>query len=164
MVGEDEHDRVLVGVLEQLPDEPVDVPVVVEDRVFVRVPRLVLAVLRIHELPEAVMHAVGPHLDHREERPRLRLEQVLGQSEPAVGHLVDLAQEVLLVVRAEVLRVEEVLADDLRDLVLQRRRVRVLRVERRRQEAPDHHAVQRASADSTPGTESTIDEPPARVT
>ena len=36
VVGEDEDDRVLVGVLEQLPDEPVDVPVVVEDRVLVR--------------------------------------------------------------------------------------------------------------------------------
>ena len=28
MVGEDEYDRVLVGVREQLPDEPVDMPVV----------------------------------------------------------------------------------------------------------------------------------------
>ena len=53
--------------------------------------------------------------------------EVLGEREPAVGHLVDLAQEVLLVVGAEVLRVEEVLADDLRDLVLERGRVRVLR-------------------------------------
>ena len=94
----DEDDRVVVGVLEELPDQPVDVAVVVEDRVLVRVPRLVLAVLGIHELPEAVVHAVGPHLDHREERPRLRLEEVLGEREAPVGHLVDLPQEVLLVV------------------------------------------------------------------
>ena len=69
--------------------------------------------------------------------------EVLGEREAPVGHLVDLPQEVLLVVGAEVLRVEEVLADDLCDLVLERRRVRVLRVERRREEAPHHDAVQR---------------------
>ncbi len=120
MVGEHEDDGVVVGVLEELPDEPVDVTVVVEDRALVRVPRLVLSVLGIHVLPEAVVHAVGAHLDHREERPRLRLEEVLREREAPVGHLVHLPQEVLLVVRAEVLRVEEVLADDLRDLVLER--------------------------------------------
>ena len=143
VVGEDEDDGVLVRVLEELREQAVDVAVVVEDRGLVRVARLVLAVLGVHVLPEPVVHAVGPHLDHREERPRLRREQVLGEREPPVGHLVHLPEEVLLVVRAEVLRVEEVLADDLGDLVLQRRRVGVLRVERRRQEAPDHDAVQR---------------------
>ena len=143
MVGEDEDDGVLVRVLEQLRDQPVDVAVVVEDRALVRVARLVLSVLGIHVLPEPVVHAVGPHLDHREERPRLRREEVLGEREAAVGHLVHLPEEVLLVVRTEVLRVEEVLADDLGDLVLQRRRVGVLRVERRREEAPHHDAVER---------------------
>ena len=90
MVGEDEDDGVLVRVLEELPDEPVDVAVVVEDRALVRVARLVLSVLGVHVLPEPVVHAVGAHLDHREERPRLRLEEVLGEREPPVGHLVDL--------------------------------------------------------------------------
>ena len=85
-----------------------------------------LSVLGVHVLPEPVVHAVRPHLDHREQRPRLRLEQVLREREAPVGHLVHLAQEVFLVVRAEVLRVEEVLADDVRDLVLQGGRVGVL--------------------------------------
>ena len=143
VVGEHEDDGVLVGVLEELPDEPVDVAVVVEDRALVRVAGLVLSVLGVHVLPEAVVHAIRAHLDHREERPRLRLQEVLGEREPAVGHLVDLPQEVLLVVGAEVLRVEEVLADDVCDLVLQRGGVRVLRLERRREEAPHHDAVQR---------------------
>ena len=76
-------------------------PVVLEDRVLVRVARLVLAVLGIHVLPEAVVHAVGPHLDHCEERPGLRLQEVLGQPEATVRHLVDLAEEVGLVVGAK---------------------------------------------------------------
>ena len=128
----DEDDRVLVRVREELRDEPVEVAVVVEDHVLVPVARLVLSVFGIHVLPEPVVHAVGPHLDHRKERPRLRREEVLGEREAPVGHLVHLPEEVLLVVGAEVLRVEEVLADDLGDLVLQRRRVGVFRVERRR--------------------------------
>ena len=89
--------------------------------------------------------------------------EVLGEGEAPVGHLVDLPQEVLLVVRAEVLRVEEVLADDVCDLVLERRRVGVLALERRREEAADHDAVERPRRVAA-GTESTIDEPPARVT
>jgi hypothetical protein len=91
VVGDDEDDGVLVGVLEQPPDEPVDVAVVVEDGRLVRVPGHVLSVLGIHVLPEPVMHAVGPHLDHGEERPRLVLCEVLRQREAAIRHLVDLA-------------------------------------------------------------------------
>ena len=70
----------------------------------------------VQVLPEAVMHPVDAHLDHREELPGLRLEQVLGEPEALVGHLVDLPQQVVLVVGAEVRAVEQVLADDLLDL------------------------------------------------
>ena len=143
VVGDDEDRRVVVGVLEQAADQPVDVAVVVEDRVLVRAARDVLAVLRVHVLPEAVVHPVVAHLDHREQLPGLRREQVLGEREAPVGHLVDLAEEVLLVLRAKVLDVEHVLADDLLDLAPQHRRVRVLRLRRRRQEAGDHDAVER---------------------
>ena len=129
---------------QQAADQPVDVLVVVEDRVLVGVAGLVLAVLGVHVLPEAVVHAVGAHLDHREELPRLRREQVLGEREALVGHLVDLAQQVVLVVGAELRAVEQVLADDLADLVAQRGRERVPALERRRQEAADHGAAQRA--------------------
>ena len=52
VVGEDEDHRLVVGVLEQAADQPVDVAVVIEDGVLVRAARLVLSVLGIHELPE----------------------------------------------------------------------------------------------------------------
>ena len=144
VVRHDEDRRVLVGALEDAPHEPVHVLVVVEDRVLERVARHVLAVLRVHHLPEAVVHAVDAHLDHGEELPRPRVEQVLGEGEAPVGHLVDLAQEVVLVVRAEVADVEEVLADRLLDLPLEHGRERVLAVDRRGQEAADHDPVERA--------------------
>ena len=100
--------------------------VVVEDRVLVLVPRLVLAVLGVHVLPEAVVHPVWAHLDHREELPRLRRKQVVGELEPPVRHLVHLPQEIVLVVGAEVLAVEQVFANHLLDLPPQDWRVRVL--------------------------------------
>ena len=117
--------------------------VVVEDRVLVLVPGLVLAVLGVHVLPEPVVHPVWPHLDHGEQRPRLRRSEVLGEREAPVGHLVDLTQQVVLVVRAEVLRVEDVLADDLCDLVSKPCRIGVLALERRREKARDHDPVER---------------------
>ena len=121
MVGDDEHERLVVRVLEQPADQPVDVLVVVADHVLVRAAGLVLAVLGVHVLPEAVMDPVGAHLDEGEELPRLRREEVVGEPEALVGHLVDLPQEVVLVVGAEVRAVEEVLADDLaRPRALQR--------------------------------------------
>ncbi len=71
------------------------------------------------------MDAVGAHLDHEEEIPRARLEQVLGELEALLGHLLDLGEEAVLVVGAEVLDVDHVVADELLDLVLQLGRVRV---------------------------------------
>ena len=53
------------------------------------------------------MHPVRAHFDHREKRPRPRLREMLGESEAPVGHLVDLACQVVLVVGPEVLRVED---------------------------------------------------------
>ena len=144
VVGDDEHGRVVVRVGKDAAHELVDVLVVLEDRVLVRVPGDELAVLRVHQLPEAVVHAVDAHLDHGEELPRLRLEQVLGQLEAPVGHLVDLAQQVVLVVGAEVAHVEVVLADRLLDLALEHRREGVRALDPRRQEAADHDAVERA--------------------
>ena len=144
MVGDDEDGGVLVDVREQAPHQLVDVLVIVEDRVFEAVARLVLAVLGVHELPESVVHAVHAHLDHDEELPRLRDQEVLGEREAAVRHLVDLPQEVVLVLGAEIAHVQDVLADHLLDLALQHRRERVRTVRRRRQEAAHHDAVQRS--------------------
>ncbi len=127
MIGDDEHQRLVVSVLQQPRDQPVDVPVVVEDRRLELVARLVLAVLRVHELPETVVDAVVTHLHHREQLPRPSRQQVLGQLEAPVGHVVELLEQPRLVLRAEVLHVEDVLADDVSHLVLEARRVRVAR-------------------------------------
>ena len=81
---------------------------------------------RVHVLPEAVVHAIDAHLDHHEELPRLRREEVLGQREATIGHLVDLPQQIVLVLGAEVRAVEEVFADDLLDLAAKRVRIGVL--------------------------------------
>jgi hypothetical protein len=64
VVRDDEHDGLVIRVLEQPRDQAVEVLVVVEDRVLEPVARLVLPVLPVHELPEPVVHPVGPHLDH----------------------------------------------------------------------------------------------------
>ena len=117
--------------------------VVVQDRPLVGAVRHVLAVGRIHVLPEAVVDAVRAHLDHCEELPRLGAQEVIGELEAPVGHLVDLAQEVVLVLRAELGAVEEVLAHDVLDLVAQGGWERVLGLRRGRQEARDHDAVER---------------------
>ena len=76
----------------------------------------------------AVVHPVGAHLDHHEELPRLRREQVVGEREAPVGHLVDLPEQVVLVVGAEVRAVEEVFADDLARPRGEQRRIGVLAV------------------------------------
>ena len=58
-----------------------------------------------------MVDAVVPHLDHREESPRAGREQVLGEPEAAVRHLVELLEQPRLVLGAKVLDVEDVLAD-----------------------------------------------------
>ena len=78
-----------------------------------------LDVLRVHEAPEAVVHAIDAHLHEHEEVPVLLLEQVHGDLVPPGVHLVHLAQQVVLVLGAEVLHVEHVVADQRLHLGLQ---------------------------------------------
>jgi hypothetical protein len=91
VVGHHEHRGLVVCMAQQVAEEAVDVDVVVEDRPLVGAVRHVLAVGRIHVLPEAVVDAVGAHLDHCEELPPLGAQEVIGELEAPVGHLVDLA-------------------------------------------------------------------------
>jgi hypothetical protein len=115
---------------EQAGDELVEVAQVRADRLLAL-------------LPEGVVHPVEADLDEREQLPRPRLEQVLGEPEALVGHLVDLPEQVVLVVGAEVRAVELVLADDPLDLAREQRRVGERALARGRQEAADEHAVER---------------------
>ena len=116
MVGDDQHGGVLVEALEQLADLFVEVEVVVADRVAVAVVGLVARVLDVEEAPERVVHAVEPDLDHHEEVPRARVEQVPGDGEALLGHLVYLREDAVAVVAAEVAHVDAVGADERLDL------------------------------------------------
>ena len=145
MVGDDEHRGVLVGEAEQALDLLIDRFVVVEDGVLVRVPRLVQAMLRVEKAPEAVVDAIGAHLDHEEEVPRPGLEKVLGDLEALLRHLLDLGQEAILLPRCGSLDVDHVAADETLDLLLDLRRIGVLASLRvRSEEARNHDAVDAA--------------------
>ena len=128
-----------------------------------RLPGSCLRCCGVHELPEAVVDAVGAHLDHREELPRLRLEQVLGEREALVGHLVDLRSRVVLVVAAEAGRSRTGTRRPSPDLVAQAGRERVLALEAgvRKQLTI---APRSGFGGYVPGTPRTIDGPPARPT
>jgi hypothetical protein len=82
-----------VGVGRQDLEEPadlgVDVLIVFDDHILERVPRLVAMVFRVHVLPEGVVDAVGPHLDHHERSPRGRPPGGAGPGEPLRGHPVE---------------------------------------------------------------------------
>ncbi len=138
-----EHGGVVVREPQQPPHLLVDAAVVVEHRVLELVVGLVQPVLRVEVAPERVVDAVGAHLDHEEEVPRPRLEQVLRDLEPALGHRLDVAQHARLVLRPEVRHVDHVLADEPLDLLLERGRIRVLTGRVRGEEARDHDAVHR---------------------
>ena len=145
MVGNDEDGRVFVGEAQEPAHLVVERLVVVEDGLLVRVPGLVEPVLVVEEAPERVVDAVGAHLDHEEEIPGPRLEQVLGHAKAAHGHLLDLLEEALLLLRAKVVHVDHVAADEIVDLALELRGIRVLAGLRvGREKARDHDAVDAA--------------------
>ena len=70
VVRDDEHRRVVVREPQQARDLRVEPLVVVEHRVLVGIARLEQPVLGVGEAPEAVVDAVGAHLDHEEQVPR----------------------------------------------------------------------------------------------
>ena len=109
--------------VEQLADLVVEVLVVAPDHVGVAVIRLVLRMGRVEVAPERVVDPVDADLDHHEEVPRPRVEQMPGDGEVLLGHLVDLGQDAVAVVAAEVAHVGVVRADERRDLGLAARRI-----------------------------------------
>ncbi len=86
-----------------------------------------------------MVHTVRAHLDHEEKIPGSRLEQVLGEAKALFGHFLDLAQQPLLVVRAEVLDVDHVATNNALDLTLELGWVRVLALFRVGSEEAGHH-------------------------
>jgi hypothetical protein len=105
--------------------------------------RLVEPVEAIVVLPEAVMDPIHAHLDEHEEVPGARAQEVLDEREALLRHLVDLVEDALLLIGAELLHVEDVLADELLHLPLERRRVRVGALRVRGEEAGHHLPVHR---------------------
>ena len=108
MVGDDQHRRVVVEALEQLADLVVEVLVVAADNVAVAMVGLVLRMGGVEVAPERVVDPVDADLDHHEEVPRPRVEQVPGDREVLLGHLVDLGEDPVAVVTAEVAHVDAV--------------------------------------------------------
>ncbi len=145
VVGDDDDVGVGGDDFQEFADLAVDVLVVVGDDRLIRVAGLVAVVAVVHVLPEGVVDAVGPHLDHHEEVPRLGLEQVLRQGEPLVGHPDQAVADHPLVGRPEVADVELVGVDvgEAGDLVLELGRVGVVRLDRRGEEVGHHPAVDR---------------------
>ena len=81
-------------------------------------------VLRVVVFPEAVMDPVQPDVDEVEIVPLLGREQVPHHLELGAAHGEDLVAEPGLVVGAETLHVDRVVADELADLVRKLGRVR----------------------------------------
>ena len=99
--------------------------------------------LRIHELPEAVVDAVGPHLHHHEKIPRTSAQQVLGHGESLRCHFINLAQQPLLLIGAESPDVHHIIAHQLLHFGAKFVRVSELTLRSRSQKATDQTATQR---------------------
>ncbi len=92
--------------------------VVIDDGRLEAVARFVEVVLPVHVLPESVVDAIDPDLDEHEQVPGLGLDEPLHDLEALVGHGVDLAQDLVAVLRAED-DVEDVGPEPLLDLRLE---------------------------------------------
>ena len=106
-----------VKQLQDLADLVVEVPVIVVDRLAERAIRLVQDVLGVVVLPEPVVDPVQPDVDEVEIVPLLGLEQVAHDLELSPAHGEDLVAEPGLVVGAEALDIDRVVAHQLADLV-----------------------------------------------
>ena len=61
----------------------------------------------IHITPEGMVDPVHAHVDHHEEVAAAAVEQSMADGEALLGHRVDVPQDLLLVVGAEVRHVRE---------------------------------------------------------
>ena len=144
VVGDDHHDGVVVEALEQLADLVVEVLVVALDDAAVAMAGLVRGVRGVEVAPERVVEPVEPDLDHHEEVPLARVEQVPRDREVLLGHRVDLGEDAVAVVAAEVADVHLVGAGEPLDLVAELGRVGVRVAPRvRREEVRHEDAVER---------------------
>src|SRR5581483_2621931 len=103
--------------IENLADFAVDIAVIVVDALVIRGVNLVFMMGGIVELPHAVMDAVGSHLDEHEEIPVFFRDPLLDQLKTLFGHGVNLAQQVIFVVSAEVGNIYQVVAHRRLDLL-----------------------------------------------
>ena len=145
VIAHHHHHRVLIEPIQQAGDFPVQVDIVIVDGVLVGIAWHVLGVPRVHVLPHAVVDAVHPHLHEHEEVPRL-VEQVVEHPKALAGHAVDVVQEFVLVLSAEVSHVELVglAPEHVVDFFGQGRGVGPLSRARRREEGRHQPAVDRA--------------------
>ena len=89
VIGDDQHIRLRVGKLQEFADLAIDFLVVVVNRVLEFVTGLVESMRRVHVVPQGVMDAVGPHLDHDKVIPVVLREEMTRELEALPRHLVD---------------------------------------------------------------------------
>ena len=144
MVRDHQHHRLGRHQVQQPADQPVDMDVVVVDRVLEAVARLVAGVPRVHVAPVTVMDPVHAHVHEHEVVVALAGQEPARDVEVLVGEGVDVAEDLVLVVRAEVRHVDQELAGDpALDLRPQRGREGELAAVVGREEAADNVAVDR---------------------
>ena len=143
VVGDHEHAGLLAQQRPQLRHLAVDEAVIVQHGVLEPVALLVLAMAGVAEFPEGVVEAVGAHLDHHEEVPRARAQQVARHGEVLLGHPVNLLQDALFFFRAEVFHVQPVGPELLGEFRLEAGRVGELGLGAGGQKATHQAAVHR---------------------
>ena len=110
VIADDHHPRVVGNVLHNFAQRAVDVAVVILHAVLQLRIEFVARMFFVEVFPEAVMDAVGAHLDHHEKIPRLVLQQPFRVGGVVVGHLEDAFEQADFVVGAEVFDVGNVLS------------------------------------------------------
>src|SRR5216684_3067553 len=89
------------------------------------------------------MDAVRAHLDHHEKIPGTRFEQMFGHGKSLRGHLINLAEQPLLLVRAKALHIDHIVANQALQFGTQLSRIGVLALRTGSQKTADQGSAQR---------------------
>ena len=108
VVADDGDPGVIGDVFENLPQRGIYMCIVIFHACRQLRVGFVARMFLVEVFPEAVVNAVGAHLDHHEKIPGLVLQQPLGVSGVVVGHLEDAFEQTNFVVGAEVFYVGNV--------------------------------------------------------
>src|SRR5579883_386374 len=118
VIGDDKDGRIIqVHQVENLPNLVVEITVVIVNALIIGGMDFVFMMSGIVILPHTMMNAVGSHLDKHEEVPILLNQPLFDQFEALFSHRINLAQQVVLVIGAEIGHIHQVFADNGFDLL-----------------------------------------------